>query len=853
MRNRIRLPSRRQMLLELLGLIASMGAALAGFFAVSRMNPSNLSGLWGKNDAILEYAMAQLLASGPGTMFTDRLGFPVGQDWSHFPSLDPLTRGEVFLLTQFTDPVTTMNLLIVLSFPLVSGMMYLALRNLQVHRFVAIVGGFALAMLGYHFDYEHPILSNYYAVAVGIFWLSVVMGVPSILTSKAGSRAILITGVLAGLVVGWQTPYYTVFFLILGGIAFAFRFRVSLARPSTTTRLVILAVPALALGLSIVFTRLLRIVPSTEAAAQRSVEESFTWAGQLASLFTVSGTSLFARNPVNAPLQDALDTTAWTGLTANHNTLVVIASGAMAVTILFTLFRPPRMPHDERSALGDVQPWAGLWLVGAAFFVTSGLGIIFAALVTPQIRGWSRLGVIIAALALTGGALILSRLIADSQRWSGWRSPVLRIGILALTALLAIDAVTDSRPIESDTQRLPSLASMLSSQGADAGAGTDCPILQLPLISFPEAFPKGGMQGYDHLLPSLASETERFSYGAIFGQLGSRWSEHLSVQPAALASEAAALGFCRVLIDAVGLDETSPSLQQYQEAMGAPLATVENRWYLFSLDGISPDPTASNIFIRPEVDYAQGFTDGQMTEDAVFYRWITGNEATLRVWNPDATARGWVMELPISAPSCQPMQRLQVSIDGVPYETMALADAIPSIAAVPVYLPAQSFVDVDLTPELPGCSMPSVTPSVRARLEHPSFRAASEAGLLAIPATGFWPQESDGVDTWQWSSEPEGLVRVFNTNAVPAQVSFKAQIQAPPCGGPLQVAVSVDGERRESVSLLPGESKEVSVSMNIAPSSEAELTLMSTQPGCSVGDDERVLGPGIRNPRTVNF
>jgi hypothetical protein len=111
-------------------------------------------------------------------------------------------------------------------------------------------------------------------------------------------------------------------------------------------------------------------------------------------------------------------------------------------------------------------------------------------------------------------------------------------------------------------------------QALSARVGAGCPVLQLPVVSFPEEPPPGTMGDYDHLLPAISSPAgTTWSYGAIRGTQRGDWQLALPVgDTSTLLRDAAAAGFCAVEIDRDGYGPSNDPSAAVGNVAGPPIA-----------------------------------------------------------------------------------------------------------------------------------------------------------------------------------------------------------------------------------------------------------------------------------------
>lgn len=836
---------------ETLGAFISGVLALLGFWRISGVSWSDLGGLWGRSDAVVEYSMAKTQSNSILGIFDPNLGYPHGQDWTHFPVLDPANRIELSLLTAFLDPVTAVNVLLVASFPIVAILMYAALRNLHVLRSLAVFGGVSLALVGYHFDYEHPFLGNYWAVPIGILWLSVLANADSVLAQRCQKRTVTAVGLVAAVAVGLNNPQYALFFSLIGVTAVIFARRNSPGSLRFVPRVVVLLIPGLALFAFLALGRLLRTIPAVTSSAERPVEDSYIWAGPFISLLTIPGDSILSALPFNQALLAAQDTSVWTGVSAIQSAPVLTAT-LIIIGLTWSLVGVARTSTRKWDHLADpVRPWSVMWLTGAFLFITGGMGVAFAALVYPQVRVWSRISIILAAVALTGALIFATRLIRLWKSQPSGKSTALIVSLATLVAIAFLDQFTARYQIQADVVTLSALNKL--SEPKSTELPDDCPILNIPVMSFPEGIPLGRTEAYDNLLPYLAATPWRFSYGAIRGQLGSRWTDHLAVQPDVLAGQAATEGFCAILVDSYGLDENSPSLPQYEQALGSAIASALDRWFLFALPKTERVDPVNSLFSKPEVNYGLDFSSEEVSDEGVVSRWIKEGSATLKIWNPSSEALEWITRTTLTAADCTNSQEVQVSTSEGFSETFQILPNEQREIDIPLRIPAQSGVEIHFETNSRGCLQSGQSSPAGVRLDDLRFSVTNQLGVEIATFLGFHSEETSGSgETWRWIDGSEGVLRLLSTSDETATVTVTGSLQAAPCQPSALVDVKVDGRLVEPVVITAQDLSPISIAIELEPFGSASVAFATASDGCKVDGDERLLGPKLQNLRIAS-
>lgn len=213
-----------------------------------------------------------------------------------------------------------------------------------------------------------------------------------------------------------------------------------------------------------------------------------------------------------------------------------------------------------------------------------GLNVLFAAAVTPQLRGWDLLTPMLLLLVLVAALVTWRRL--------GWRWPPLVVwSVAGLTCVvLVLDAVLPYRAVFAEAS---ASASALADEGRaygarlDAGVPGSCGVLQLPYIPFPEVPPLAGMGNYEHLWVALTDTEKSWSFGAVKGTRADAFAaglgDHLDPRTVRALRDA---GFCAVHVDLRGYadPDATREVADLTALLGPPVAEVlGGRWLAFAL------------------------------------------------------------------------------------------------------------------------------------------------------------------------------------------------------------------------------------------------------------------------------
>ncbi len=497
------------------------------------------------------------------------LGAPFHQDASWFPYADQLhlfLTGRVIGL--FSDnPFTIGAIYFFLGFPLAALSMYWLARQRHLGRPGSMVAGVLFSVLpGHQSMFQHLWLASYWVVPLGI-WL--------VLRAALGEP-------LFRLRVDWRDPgerrsalplnlttAFCVFCIGLGGIYFS-AFTLLLLAATAVVRLVAtrdrrsiagaagLLIAVGGLSLAAVLSVAVGQDKSTVAIvpALRGPGESEMFAGKLMDLIL----------PWIHHRMGALQS-----LTAGYNTrttaptfeetaigVIALAGVVALLVIMLSALVPARVkPADPQLGMLGV-----LTLVALSFYSIGGLGSFVAQFVTPQIRTWSRLSIVITLF----GLLAVGHWVTVLNR----KNRIL--GILTAAALITVGVLDQTNPAMAPNYQVmrTEVAGLATfSKQIEAKTRPGCSVFQLPIEPFPEAY-------YSHLLPYLTSPSLRWSFGAIRGTALADWQLALpQTSTTTMVNDLVAAGFCAVEVNRATLVDPGTTLTSDLTALlGEPISTT---------------------------------------------------------------------------------------------------------------------------------------------------------------------------------------------------------------------------------------------------------------------------------------
>lgn len=644
---------------------AAISAVLAATLSLIVLGPllGQLDVAWAGGDMLSTYVNTHAwTAFSYGT--TTQFGFPLGMDLNYFPGID-ITENTFAMVVNAIAGTTFagLNVLVVLSFPLVAALAYLVIRMTGLQGPLAIAFAVAFAVIPFHWGRAlgHTYLSTLYSAVVGLaLVLLIASGHWARERSRAG-RAVRVGSVLViaamCLVVAWTGVYYAVFTLILGAAALLWRF----AHRVPWRTLALDATPLVGIVVLLVIGFLpslltLRADPPLAPLGDRSPIESVTNAGALAmALLPLPQSELPRGGYYNEAVLEVLNQAPYGEATAITNFGTWVTSLALLVFLVAVLIRARRGRVD-----GDDHPIT-LGLVGyllgvtALFLVPWGLNLLFASVVSSQIRAWNRLLPFLLLLFLVGAAVALRRT-ALARRWA--------ISLPIAFVLLGLTAIDSVYPFRAAYAGSVAEAGEATQAGRDyavavnAAIPEDCGVLQLPYVGYPENGRLEGMNDYDHFWQSITNPQKQWSYGAVRNTDAGVWSAQLPQVP---TDEQLTLlrgaGFCAVHVDQRGYAPATADdvLADLEEGLGAPIATgFDGDWLLFDLRGVDRAPAdAVAAFLHQPfvtVDYSQVTLRESTLQSAWWWTRVPEAVLTLTPTSADAPLRG--VSGSLRAPEC---------------------------------------------------------------------------------------------------------------------------------------------------------------------------------------------------------
>jgi len=512
------------------------------------------------SDALLILPMAKAVVERGSHWRNERLGAPGIQELHDFPVVDHLHFAGIWLIGQFTpNAVVAFNLYYLLTFPLTAVVTMAVFRRFGISVLLAGAAGLLYAFQPYHYlrGEVHYFLSAYYVLPLAMMVaLWTCLGtLPFFPTASDGSRRFRLrdrrgwAAVVIALLTASAGAYYAFFSCAVLAAAGVYGWAaVGTWRAAAAAGLVIAAVAVGGVANHLpTFAYHAKYGDNTRPTT-RLTEEAELYGMKLAQLvLPVAGHNWQPLNRLRAEY-DSRD--ARPCQNENEFSPLGLIGTVGLIGLLVSVFLPGRRP-------GVLRAVAGLTLFSVLLGTMGGVGSLYAQLVSPQVRCFNRVSIVIAFFALFTVAWVLNRWVGRRPR-VGLAVAVLLIGVGLWDQLnnqwfrptgyaQAMEATaekyrTDRAFFEEVEERLADVP--------DAEAA----VFTFPYVQYPEATPVEGVAAYDHVRGYLHTRRLRWSFGAMAHR---EWDNVLRVvsdqPPPRMLARLIRLGFRGLLLDRRGL------------------------------------------------------------------------------------------------------------------------------------------------------------------------------------------------------------------------------------------------------------------------------------------------------------
>lgn len=488
------------------------------------------------------------------------LGAPAGLHYEAYPAMENFHFAVMKLISVFTsDHAAVINLFYLLTFPLTAITALYFFRHFKFSFGPSLVGSLLYAFLPYHFFRSyHLLLAAYYLVPLMILVVLWVSFGERFLVYVAENRrrpgfdlksSKAVFSVVLCVIVGScgvYYPFFFCFFLLIGGVASWLNSR--RVAPFLTAVLLIALV-----SVSIVLNHLPTIKyqhdHGSTALGVRSVVDAEVMGLKITQLLLpIGGHRITALNALKyrynlGPLVNENDT-ASLGFVGSIGFLILIGA-------LFYRRAPSLIVRLSR-----------LNIAGFVLATIGGFGVLFALLISPQIRAYNRISVFIAFFSLIAVVHVLDALHKKLVNRVGrilycvGLSAIVMLGVLDQTSWIFFfvpEYEKIAREYQSDGEFVSRIESSLPPSAM---------VFQLPYAKFPESPTIVRMLDHEHLKGYLHSKNLRWSYGVAAGEPQDNWQRTVATQPTAdLVKNVRAAGFAGIYLNRNGYEDGGKQIE----------------------------------------------------------------------------------------------------------------------------------------------------------------------------------------------------------------------------------------------------------------------------------------------------
>jgi hypothetical protein len=458
-----------------------------------------------------------------GIAETTRLSLPFGFRFGDFPvpvfSFLLLIKAVSFFTE---DPFIIYNTIVLISFFAATNVMYFVLRLLGINLWVSLSIAILFSFTPFHiFRLPHTGYTLYFYLPILIYFILKIWDEDTLIQAginggyKLRVTPKLIAVVFVIVLTSLINFYYTFFLCFLVFAAMISSYVNDKSKQNIFAGMVFLALLILPVTANLLPYHVYEAeFGNNHAVGQRKVKESEIYGLKIAQLILpltnhrVDVSSDIKRRTANNPLSNE----------NNMATLGLVASIGF-LFLLLALFK-----NREKPTL--ISKLAILNISAVMLGTIGGFSSVFATLISPQIRGYNRISIIIATLSLMAVAVLIDRYLKNKTKLIVF---MVSISILFIGIFDQTTRGMRLTPPKSTTQKFDSDEIFVNKiEHSFDYTQEKGRILQLPFMPYPEHSRINNLEGYEHFVDYLHSEKLSWSFGAINGRESHLWLDKLS-------------------------------------------------------------------------------------------------------------------------------------------------------------------------------------------------------------------------------------------------------------------------------------------------------------------------------------
>lgn len=593
------------------------------------------------------------------------------------------------------NPVFVFNIFIISSFFLNAFAMFIVLRKLRINLFIAIAVAYLFTFLPFHyFRFGHTFYLGYFFIPLWIYYLLLLHNKKPLFFKKSMDAAKYSfdyskknLGIIFILVLSstWNF-YYTFFFVFLLFFTLVSSYLYHKNKYHIYSALLVFLFAVTPFVVNMVPYKIYEHTYGKNLnVAQRNPIESEIYGLKITQLvFPVTN----HHSGKMARLKEGYNQNTLLFNESQDSTLGLIASIGFILLIFIVFFQN----HFSKTLVRLSQ----LNLFALLLSTVGGFGVVFAYLVTPQIRAYNRISVFIAALAFIVIAIVINKIIRNNIHKKMYQN----ILFFFLTLAIGIFGVWDQLPLGSrmgtweDSKHEFISDKKFVKQIEDIFRGKDnIQIAQYPYMPYPENGSIHQMRDYEQTYGYLHSKNIHWSYGAIKGREADYWFKDVAMKSLDLQVKTLEeAGFSGLVINRNGYADNGQAIEQSLSELlhVAPIVSDNRKLAFFKLN-----PRGNTIIMPPIFN---SFYEWEGEPGA--FRWA-GDNANILWINNEAKAK----EEKISFEMGSLIPRsISIRINGKELDNFTITPGVPSPHSYTVKLiPGRNTIEF-VTPE------PSVKP-----------------------------------------------------------------------------------------------------------------------------------------------
>ena len=619
---------------------------------------SSLQFIQSHGDGLSAYALAKSFQESPFSLWNYHLGYPNGLSIVGQPSLSWVHIITLWVFAQiFQNPISATNFLYFLGFGLSVGSAWWVFRYYKIHSALAFMFALSFSFIPEHWQRQsHLYLSLYWTIPISCLFIIEVNSKRSNFLNKPNLRKFSKIFIFTGWAIFFfllteQGVYYAVFTFLIALVIYIVDLVYTRKWDSLKQRAgILLTIFAGLLGIALgIETKLAQMSGTNLAVFIRSPFESLLYGGLLPNLiYPWPGSNLYRSSSSAAQVPNLLNRLNPNG---NENQIWqgLIPGLCIAVLLIFMAFAllKSKQSLENKNASHSLDVVPAAVFLSILFYVSGGLGFILS-FINSQIRSWNRLSFFISFLSILWCASKLQSLMVEPKA-AKRINPLISGSVIAAVglAILSLDSLPSSLHLDMTNYRQQTIELQRWSNGLEAKTGGHCPVLQLPMVDYPEVPPAIQMADYEEFLPYLTTKTMSFTYGSMKQTELSAWHEKLPAEiNANYMNLIAGNGFCALEWDALGVTkEETAALKKQATALYLPiLSSSSGRWSGVILNELAGklDPETklklkSELIDSIHVSVISGLDSVEQDAQGAF-RWATRNDVLAKVENPTTRA-----------------------------------------------------------------------------------------------------------------------------------------------------------------------------------------------------------------------